>query len=158
MAQLADLLALARSGPTAQPEVEPVGFVPPDFRALDSLLAKGRTTSAGPPRRERPGSAPSAPGSNWERTARQMAAQRGWTGSDWRAIDSIIERESGWDPNAVNPSSGAYGIPQILPSAHPDVQLQNDPLGQIRWLLNYVQQRYGSPSAALAFKDREGWY
>jgi len=90
--------------------------------------------------------------------ARRMAAQRGWTGQDWRAIDSIIERESGWDPNAVNASSGAYGIPQILPSAHPNTELQSDPAGQIRWLLNYIAERYKTPAAALAFKDRMGWY
>lgn len=30
--------------------------------------------------------------------------------------DYIIQRESGGDPNAVNPSSGAYGCSQTLPS------------------------------------------
>lgn len=97
-------------------------------------------------------------GSHWEQVAQQMAAKRGWTGADWKAIDSIIERESGWDPKAVNPNGGAYGIPQILPSAHPGVHLQNNPLGQIKWLLNYIGGRYGDPSSALAFKDSHGWY
>lgn len=96
--------------------------------------------------------------SHWEQVAQQMAAERGWTGQDWAAIDSIIERESGWNPNAVNEGSGAYGIPQILPKAHPDVQLQGDPLGQIRWLLNYIAGRYGSPAEALAFKNAHGYY
>ncbi len=96
--------------------------------------------------------------SHWEQVAQRMAAERGWTGQDWAAIDSIIERESGWNPNAVNPTSGAYGIPQILPKAHPNVQLQGDPVGQIRWLLDYIAGRYGDPLAALAFKNREGWY
>jgi hypothetical protein len=31
-------------------------------------------------------------------------------------------------------------------------------MGQIRWLLNYIDERYGGIDQALAFKDREGWY
>ena len=73
-------------------------------------------------------------------------------------LDSIIERESGWDPDAVNQSSGAYGIPQILPKAHPNANLQGDPMGQIQWLLRYIDQRYGGVQQALAFKDANGWY
>jgi hypothetical protein len=101
---------------------------------------------------------PSAPGNNWEAQARRMALASGYTPQEWAALDSIIERESGWDPNALNESSGAYGIPQILPSAHPDANLQGNPVGQIRWLLDYIENRYGDPMSALAFKDSHGWY
>ena len=97
--------------------------------------------------------------SNWENTARRVATnQYGYTPQEFSMLDSIIERESGWDPNAVNQSSGAYGIPQILPKAHPDANIQGDPMGQIQWLLRYIDQRYGGVQQALAFKDREGWY
>jgi len=97
--------------------------------------------------------------SDWERRAHKRAVnQYGYTPKDWHALDSIIERESSWNPNAVNPSSGAYGIPQILPSAHPSAGLQNDPMGQIKWLLSYIQSRYGGPMGALAHKDETGWY
>ena len=96
--------------------------------------------------------------SRWEQVAAKMARNKyGWGADEFADIDSIISRESGWNPNAVNPSSGAYGIPQILPAAHPD-SLGLNPREQIRWLLNYIQGRYGSPSQALAFKDKEGWY
>lgn len=102
---------------------------------------------------------PTGGSSDWERRARQyFTNQEGYSPQEWNAVDSIIERESGWDPSAVNNSSGAYGIPQILPSAHPNAGLQNDPMGQIRWLANYLEERYGGPMQALAFKDREGWY
>lgn len=104
-------------------------------------------------------SGPTGGSSDWERQAKQyFLGHEGYSRPEWRALDSIIERESGWDPNAVNPNGGAYGIPQILPSAHPDANLQNDPMGQIRWLANYIQSRYGSATDALAFKDSHGWY
>lgn len=46
---------------------------------------------------------------------RRMAAAQGWTGSQWTALFNLWMRESGWNPYAVNPSSGAYGIPQCYP-------------------------------------------
>jgi hypothetical protein len=36
-----------------------------------------------------------------------------------RRADCIVGRESNWKPWAVNSSSGATGLFQILPSAHP---------------------------------------
>lgn len=102
--------------------------------------------------------------SRWERVARRMAAQRGWTGPEWRAIDSIIERESGWNPAADNPTSSAIGIPQRLESAHPfssaaeRAQWLSSPRSQIRWLLNYIGNRYGNPLNALEQKNTAGWY
>ena len=97
--------------------------------------------------------------SHWEDVAQRMATNRyGYSNQDFNKLDSIIDRESSWDPNAVNPNGGAYGIPQILPSAHPNTHLEDNPRGQIRWLLNYIDERYGGIDQALAFKDREGWY
>lgn len=101
-------------------------------------------------------------GSRWEQIAREMAQRRyGWGPQQFRALDQIATAESGWNPKAVNPSSGAAGIPQMLPSAHPDMNVQkflNDPMAQIRWFLNYVDQRYGSPQQALQFRNQRGWY
>lgn len=98
-------------------------------------------------------------GSNWEKIAREMAMRRyGYSPQEWKKLDYIIERESGWNPNALNEGSGAYGIPQILPSAHPGVKLQDDPMGQIRWLLNYIKGRYGGPQNAYQHKQQTGWY
>lgn len=111
-----------------------------------------------------PGNAGGSP-SHWKNVAERMATNKyGYTPQQFRDLDAIISGgrgssgESSWDPNAVNPNGGAYGIPQILPSAHPDVHLQNDPRGQIKWLLDYVEDRYGGPTQALDFKVREGWY
>lgn len=136
--KLGSVLGMAQS---ASPV--PLGTTTPSEVGLTSLIPTGSGGSMG----------------NWEQRARKRAMnQYGYTPQDWKALDSIIERESSWNPDAVNPSSGAYGIPQILPSAHPDANLQNDPMGQIKWLLSYIQQRYGGPQQALAFKNENNWY
>jgi hypothetical protein len=123
--------------------------------------------AGGPPGTGGPANPGNMSGNNYEQMARQMAAKKyGWGQGDFRFIDWIIggggpnnvTAESSWNPKAVNPSSGAYGIPQILPSAHPGVNLQNNPQGQIRWLLNYIKGRYGTPQDAYQFKSNKGWY
>jgi membrane protein involved in colicin uptake len=92
---------------------------------------------------------------------RQLAAERGWTGSQWGCLDSLFQRESGWSTHASNGSSGAYGIPQALPgskmsSAGPD--WQNSPVTQIKWGLGYISGRYGTPCAAWSHSQSSGWY
>ncbi len=96
---------------------------------------------------------------DWEARAQKMAYNRyNYTPQDWAELQYIIGHESSWDPNAVNPTSGAYGIPQILPAAHPDANLQNDPMGQLHWLFSYLQDRYGGVDAAYQHKLSTGWY
>lgn len=77
------------------------------------------------------------------------------------AFDAIITRESSWDIFAVNPTSGAYGLPQALPahkmaSHGPDWMF--NPVTQIRWAYDYMNARYGSPNAAWAFWQANHWY
>ncbi len=47
--------------------------------------------------------------------AQAMLADRGWSSSEFGCLDSLWVKESGWDPQAANPTSSAYGIPQALP-------------------------------------------
>lgn len=86
----------------------------------------------------------------------QMAAARGWTGVEWQALDVLWGKlESGWNPNNVNRSSGACGIPQALPcSKIADRSVR----GQIQWGLDYIAGRYGTPSRALAHHRVHHWY
>ena len=85
----------------------------------------------------------------------QLAAARGWTGADWNALYVLWMHESGWNPRSVNRSSGACGIPQALPcSKIPDTSAA----GQIQWGLNYIQNRYGSPSNAMSHWQQKHWY
>lgn len=69
----------------------------------------------------------------------------------------LINRESGCNPYAVNPSSGACGIAQELPCGKSGCQL-GESVCQIAWMQSYVKARYGSWANAVAFHDRNNWY
>jgi len=102
-----------------------------------------------------------SPNSNVEINPRAIgltqASARGWSGSEWTALEKLWTGESNWNPTAQNPSSGAYGIPQALPySKMPKAAWpvsaggHSDALSQIQWGLSYIQSRYGTPSNAYA--------
>lgn len=76
-----------------------------------------------------------------------MAAARGWTGANWDALYSLWMKESGWNPNTANRTSGACGIPQAYPCSK---ITDKSAAGQIKWGLDYIKGRYGTPSAAWA--------
>ncbi|MEU6806699.1 transglycosylase SLT domain-containing protein [Streptomyces neyagawaensis] len=79
----------------------------------------------------------------------------------WTCFSNIVNHESTWNYKAVNPSSGAYGLFQALPgskmsSAGSD--WQTNPATQIKWGLNYMESRYGSPCEAWSFWQANHWY
>ncbi len=89
------------------------------------------------------------------------AAQYGWTGQNWTDLVKLWTRESNWMWNAENPSSGAYGIPQSLPGSKMATfgeRWRDDAAVQIDWGLNYIKQKYGSPSKAWQHSEEIGWY
>lgn len=67
----------------------------------------------------------------------------------------LIMKESGCNPNSVNKSSGACGIPQALPCSKLGT---SDPIAQIQWMQNYCIRRYGSWAGAVAHSKSVGWY
>ncbi|WP_323379226.1 transglycosylase SLT domain-containing protein [Streptomyces durbertensis] len=74
---------------------------------------------------------------------------------------NIVERESGWDHTAQNPSSGAYGLVQALPGdkmASAGSDWQTNPATQIEWGVEYMKERYGSPCGAWSFWQQNHWY
>ena len=91
-----------------------------------------------------------------QRYAAGLLGSYGWPGGEMGPLIALWNRESGWNPYAVNPSSGAYGIPQSLGHGHP--YNLGDYKAQIIWGLNYIAGRYGSPGAAWAHETRFGWY
>jgi hypothetical protein len=100
-------------------------------------------------------------GSSNEQLANSMAASAyGWTGSQTTCLDDLWTEESGFSATAYNSSSGATGIPQLLPGAHALPANWSDPAVQIRWGLAYVHDRYGTPCAAWAFERSHvpNWY
>lgn len=88
--------------------------------------------------------------------ARQQVGDR-----QFYCLDKLFTRESGWNTYATNPSSGAYGIPQALPAskmASAGADWKTNPFTQVRWGLNYIANRYGSPCGAWAHSQSVGWY
>ena len=100
------------------------------------------------------------PGSN-EALANQMAASGyGWTGRQAACLDDLWIHESGFRSDAVNSSSGATGIPQLLPGVHKVPANWSDPRTQIRWGLAYIHGKYGTPCGAWQFEmsHTPNWY
>lgn len=75
------------------------------------------------------------------------ARQFGWSGAEWDALYGLVQRESGWNPAAANPTSAARGLFQKMINMHGPIESTVE--GQAAWGLNYIRQRYGSPSRAL---------
>jgi hypothetical protein len=94
--------------------------------------------------------------------ARQIAAQQyGWGDGEFACLNSLWAKESGWNYRATNPSSGAYGIPQALPGSKMGAygsDWRTNPATQIKWGLNYIDGRYGSPCSAWSTAQSKGWY
>jgi resuscitation-promoting factor RpfB len=77
--------------------------------------------------------------------------------ADWGYAESIVQRESGWNPNAVNASSGACGLAQALPCSKVPGNPLN-PVDSLRWQYGYVNARYGGYAGAYAFWQINHWY
>lgn len=93
--------------------------------------------------------------------AYDMVMARGWGEGEFSCLVSLWNKESGWRVDAMNPSSGAYGIPQSLPgskmaSVAPD--WQTNAATQIEWGLRYITERYSAPCGAWATSEAQGWY
>ncbi|MEU9110267.1 transglycosylase SLT domain-containing protein [Streptomyces sp. NPDC048483] len=94
--------------------------------------------------------------------AETQALARGMVAGDqFQCFSNIVDHESGWNYRATNASSGAYGLVQALPgskmsSAGSD--WQSNPATQIKWGLNYMNDRYGSPCGAWSFWQANNWY
>jgi NlpC/P60 family len=91
-----------------------------------------------------------------QRYAFSLFPRYGWGPNQQQPLIALWNKESGWNPNAVNPSSGAYGIPQALGHGHP-YNLGDWP-AQIQWGLNYIAGRYGWPDVAWNHEQIFNWY
>lgn len=65
----------------------------------------------------------------------------------WGALEELITNESGWNPFAINSSSGACGLGQALPCQK--MNCENwDYECQVRWTATYIKDRYDTPTNA----------
>ncbi|MDO8144014.1 ubiquitin-like domain-containing protein [Isoptericola sp. 178] len=141
-------------GTKERPEPEPEPAPEPATSSSSSSSSSGSSSSGSS------SSGSSYSGSN-RSIGQQMAAERGWTGSQWTCLESLWTKESNWSHTASNPSSGAYGIPQALPggkmSSHGG-DWQTNPATQIAWGLDYIAGRYGTPCGAWSHSQANNWY
>ena len=97
-----------------------------------------------------------------------IAKRKGWSVNDWLAV---IGLESGGNPASVNSETGAYGIGQLNPenasnprSPRPGSTASKYPgydgsaSEQINAMASYIENTYGTPTAALAAEHTKGWY
>lgn len=71
------------------------------------------------------------------------------------SLEQIIYHESGFNPKAINKSSGACGLFQSLPC---EKMLSMSLQDQIQWGFNYIKKRYKTPNNAWTFWLKNGWY
>ena len=106
-------------------------------------------------------SAPAQAATTSASSAQSIAHKMIPSAAQYNAFSKIVEHESGWNVTATNSSSGAYGLVQALPgskmsSAGSD--WKTNAATQIKWGLDYMNSRYGSPAAAWNFWQSNGWY
>lgn len=118
-----------------------------------------------------PGAAPAIPAAPGKLAAPGALSQyqsfaQGLANSTWGTgqfpyLYLLWERESGWNPAATNPMSGAFGIPQALPAAKmatAGLDWATNPYTQITWGISYIRAAYGTPQAAWAHELAFSWY
>lgn len=132
------------------------------------VAADSAVTSAGP-----------VPSGSGQQALQQAAAARGWgSGAQWQALQNVEMAEAGFNPNATNPSSGAYGLAQALghgdsttrgsvtneyggfglTSAQAQAANSGDAGAQALWMVNYIAATYGTAAAAWSHEQEFRWY
>ncbi len=115
-------------------------------KAAAEAGAKGETQAAGAPPKFSGGGSP----------AEWMSAA-GISEADWGYVDFIASKESGWNPNATNASSGACGLIQAYPCSKVPGN-GYDPIDNLSWASGYAVDRYGSWAQAYAFWTANNWW
>lgn len=97
-----------------------------------------------------------------------MAETKAWAraklgDTQYTCLASIVRHENGrWDPTRYNTGgSGAYGIPQALPGskmASAGADWRWNRITQVKWMISYVNRRYGSACEAWTWWTAHSWY
>jgi len=94
----------------------------------------------------------------------QGMLQSGFPASEWGALQNLLTGESGFRPTVRNSSSGAYGLFQFLGHENDKYgalgAYSADPGAQTQAGMQYIKDRYGTPSAAYQFwlSQSPHWY
>lgn len=119
----------------------------------------GKSTNLVPNQKYNNSSGPSAFNKNLTAAATRANLPTEWLGS----LTELVRRESGFNPNAKNPTSTAYGYGQFLASTRANYEKKmglnyNNPVDQLVMMAQYVKDRYKTPQNAVAFWDKNHWY
>ncbi|MFC7010712.1 transglycosylase SLT domain-containing protein [Streptomyces viridiviolaceus] len=101
--------------------------------------------------------AQAAAASSAQATAKAMIGDS----AQYQCFANIVDHESDWNVTATNASSGAYGLVQALPGskmAAAGSDWKTNAATQIKWGLDYMNERYGSPCDAWKFWQANNWY
>lgn len=86
----------------------------------------------------------------------EWLAAAGIPQDQWAAAETLVHRESSWNPNAYN-SIGACSLVQALPCSKIKGDWR-DPVAALKWGHSYVVSRYGTWQAALNHSYSHSWY
>jgi hypothetical protein len=148
------LAARARAAAAAQAAKDRAAAAAKAAEAAKERAAEAARSSRSSDRTPVPSGSPKA-------IARAMLANYGWGDDQFSCLVTMWNHESGWNPHAENPGSGAYGIPQALPGpkmASAGADWRDNPATQISWGLKYIKTRYSTPCGAWSFWQRGSWY
>jgi hypothetical protein len=119
-----------------------------------------------------------AGGGNVKLILQETAAAYGWTGAQWTALDNLEMQEAGYNPEATNSGTKAYGIGQALGHGTAGTQgtksnmyggfgvsdavaqaaNSGDAAAQAAWMCAYIKITYGDPVNAWGHEQSAGWY
>ena len=93
---------------------------------------------------------------------RKVAGEYGFTGAEAEALVQLANKESSFRVGVKNPKSSATGLFQLLKGNFGYMPNGQASIGNAREEtiggLNYIKGRYGTPSQALNFHSKKGWY
>src|SRR5260221_14364520 len=97
---------------------------------------------------------------SYQNYAASIMGSFGWSPREMASLIPLWNSESGWNPNAQNPTSTAYGIAQFLDTTWAGFRYPktSDGYHQVFDGLQYIKQRYGDPARAWAFHQAHNWY
>lgn len=93
--------------------------------------------------------------------AEQQVLKKGWTLKDYKNLEKLWQKESGWNAKARNKYSGACGIPQANPCKKMKKygkDYKTNCKVQIKWGLQYIKKRYKTPTKAWKHFKKKHWY
>ncbi|MEV8135818.1 lytic transglycosylase domain-containing protein [Microbacterium aurantiacum] len=142
----------------AQRIAEEAAAAAAEAEAAEAATSTGSSSASAAPSRP---AGVYTPAGDAQSIAYGMLGGYGWGDDQFGCLVELWNKESGWNSQAYNASSGAYGIPQALPGskmASAGADWETNAATQISWGLGYIAGRYGSPCGAWQHSQSVGWY